>query len=109
MIRFTAEGLNSAPQDVDPPRDNSAVQERLRALILEKDMVPEEKMNIVFNILLDRKAHFKKELLAKAGYSHPSSTGFLKIMSAMKDLGIADTTGKTVKFTDIVFPFAEEP
>jgi hypothetical protein len=85
-VSFTKEGLENAPQDVIPPKDNTEVQERLRGLVLKKDKVPAEKLNIVWNILLDGKAHTKGELLRATGYTHPSSTGFLKIMAAMKVL-----------------------
>ncbi|CAB9498713.1 expressed unknown protein [Seminavis robusta] len=106
IVRLTEAGIEAGP-DVDPPRDNREIQARIKELVKQKKGVPSDKLDIVFDILLDGQMHSKAELLEAAHYKHPSSTGFLKIMSAMKELGLTEGDSKSVKFTKIVFPFAD--
>lgn len=107
-IRLTEDGLNAAPDDADAPVENRAVQERLRSILHEK-VKPIEKFDKIFDKLLDGQTHSKQDLLAAAGYNHPQSTGFLKSMSAMRELDLLEKSGKAAfRLADIAFPCGRE-
>ena len=104
VIRLTEDGLNAAPGDIEPPAGNRDIQERLRSILHQK-VKPIEKFDKIFNKLLDGRTHSRQDLLAAAGYNHPQSTGFLKSLSAMRELGLIEKSGQAgVRLSDIAFP-----
>mgnify|MGYP005850345807 CR=1 FL=1 len=114
-IRFTEKGLSrvlQAASDNFPVVDvtvknNGQVHELLLEMVKKRPKVPSgDKVECVWNCLADGQPHTKQELLKASGYGHISSTGFVKILEALKDLGFTESAeSKKLQLKDFVFPF----
>ena len=92
------------------PRTNKSIEDFYKKKIVKiGKKVPEEKLNVIWDLLRDRQAHSAASMLKAAGYKHPKSTGFCAIMKALKACQLLVEEGKSHwKFrVEKVFPYAE--
>ena len=89
------------------PKTNSEMQKYYMQLLRKKVREgPDEKVQIIFNILSDGKPHALEEFTSKTGYANMKSKGLGYNLSAMeKQLKILEKTGaKSYRFTNKCFP-----
>lgn len=104
-MRLSNLGAQKLPP-VDPPRDNAAVQARLRVMLQGKGKGASSKADQMFEILSDGKVYSRQDVATAMGYSNLKSTGFVKALSILGGLGLAIYPNTTsVQLTDIAFPY----
>ena len=113
-VSLTDAGLKMMEANSDgstnTPRTNKSIEDFYKKKIVKiGKKVPEEKLNVIWNLLSDRQAHSAASMLEAAGYKHPKSTGFCAIMKALKECQLLVEEGKGCwKFNEEkVFPYPE--
>ena len=104
-IRFTEKGRRLIPTDVNPPKDNASMQERLLNALRTK-VTAQASLESMWKILSDGKAHRIDDLVVAVGYKHANSKGFSKPKAVLKNFGLLEDAGPgVIQFTEAVFPF----
>lgn len=106
IVSLTDHGLGVL-RHVDPPKDNIETQDRLRTILTTVGEVP-TKMEQTFEKLKDGKVHKRDELAAAVG-SSPSTKGFTKSLAKLKTLRLReDPQNGFVQLSDKAFPFGRD-
>mmetsp|Transcript_3930 Transcript_3930/g.11142 ORF Transcript_3930/g.11142 Transcript_3930/m.11142 type:complete len:236 (-) Transcript_3930:683-1390(-) len=87
------------------PTSNDELHRHLRATLGESVKAPVAKLERIFDELLDGQWHDLKDLVAVAGYLRSDSSGYKNIMASLKSLDLLQKSGRTVRFSDKVYPF----
>jgi hypothetical protein len=107
-LALTNKGVSQIPRDMAPPttKSNAELHEYYITLLLKKVKLGSDKVRPLWTILKDRKAHSVKDLATDLGYGNPKSFDNTKIVSLMKDMGLAENAGKgSVVLTSLAFPY----
>ena len=115
QVSLTEKGIklmqSKSGNGTQKPRTNKSMEEFYKKMVIKtgKGKVPEAKLDIVWDLLSDKKAHSVQEILEKTEYSRPDSTGYRAIIKTMKDSKLIEKEGKSSwKFVvEKVFPFNE--
>lgn len=110
VITWTDKGIADFPEAKAPPS-----QEERQTMFFEKlckdpegypgGLPSEEKIKVVFNILLDRESHTKEQLAKAAGYSATDTKKFRNLMKRLEAIKVIDSSnGKSIQLNGTMFP-----
>lgn len=89
----------------DEPKSNAEYHKQLLKNLEMLVSAPKNKLGAIFELLQDGESHTVSDLLEVSEYGRTDSTGYRKIMSGLKQLGLLEKKGKTVRFSDKAFKF----
>jgi hypothetical protein len=111
IFKLTAEGVrfmeaNGGSSGSAKAVSNEEHHDKLKEKIGKLDSkAPMNKLDAIWQVLVDGKSHEQEELLESAGYKRPDSKGYAVIMKWLRKLELVTKEGTTYQFTDKVFPF----
>lgn len=102
-ITLTQKGIQEIPQDLEVSNDPSSMHDRYIKLIENKAKMGADKVQPLWQILMDGKPHKVNDISIALGYKNPRSFANTKIIQAMKAAGLVKEVGKgAIQFTDKV-------
>jgi len=111
IFSLTAEGVrfmeaNGGSSGSAKAVSNEDHHDKLKEKIHKLDSrAPMNKLDAIWQVLLDGKSHEQDELLESAGYKRPDSKGYAMIMKWLRKLELVTKEGTAFQFTNKVFPF----
>jgi hypothetical protein len=104
---LTEKGEGKIPSDImkSAPKSNSEMHEHYVAFLEKKVKLGAQNVRPLWDLLKDRKPHTINDLSKKLGYGNPRSFANTKIIPLMKEMGLAEDSGKgSIVLTDVAFP-----
>ena len=102
-ISLTQKGIQEIPQDLEVSNDPSSMHDRYIKFIENKAKMGADKVQPLWQILMDGKPHNINDIANALGYKNPRSFANTKIIQAIKAAGLVKEVGKgAIQFTDKV-------
>lgn len=108
-LSLTDKGVERIPKDLKPAsRTNREIHDHYISFLEKKAKIGGDKIRSLWGILQDRKVHAIIDIATALGYNNPRSFSNTKIISTMKEIGVAEDSGKgRIVLTDKCFPYKE--
>ncbi|KAG7372087.1 hypothetical protein IV203_018230 [Nitzschia inconspicua] len=109
IVTVTTKGLESLPQPKSPPSETNRLEQLLKMICndtgkIQGGLPNKDKIQAVFEVLLDGKEHSKEELAEKAGYKTTDTKKFRNLMKRFVTVKLADSSsGKRLRLNETAF------
>ncbi|KAG7342989.1 hypothetical protein IV203_020934 [Nitzschia inconspicua] len=109
IITVTTKGLESLPPPKSPPSETNRLEQLLKMICndtgkIQGGLPNKDKIQAVFEVLLDGKEHSKEELAQKAGYKATDTKKFRNLMKRFVTVKLADSSsGKRLRLNETAF------